>query len=393
MVSPYKAAGEPELAFPGDSALNWYTRRLSTALSDRGLPVTVLTAQRPGGMRMFRDQSVDVRPVLDPRPLLFSLSLLREIFRQRQSTVHVQHELYAYPSLLDALILPILLGITRFAFRKCVVCTVHGVFAPKDIDSTLATSNRIAAPLPLVRAAWWWITAGLCRASTFVQVHERGQVATLVSAFACPAGKIVVIPIGVDKKERAAQDRAEKTILFFGSISARKGIAEFITALPDVLRRLPQNRIVIAGDVPARLRGALDLSRLCADAGVDMTRVALRGFIPDADIDELFASADVLILPYTMAIAASGPLSLGLGHGVPILTSSAFSADFPRAPGSFDPTPDDITNVLVRFYSEDTLRREITDYWRGLASQRSWDRVASDLKGAYDAFCCDRTTE
>jgi|GEM_PF-6418971 len=386
MVSPYKAADEPEIKFPGDSAMKWYTRRLSLALRDKGVSITVLTVRRPAGRRMFHDQGVDVRAVLDSRPLLFSLSLLREIRRLPQRTVHVQHELYAYPSLFDALILPVMIGIIRFALRKHVVCTVHGVFPPGAIDAAFASSNRIAAPLPLVRVAWWWITAGICRASTFVQVHERGHVGVLVSAYSCRAEKIALIPIGVDRQKHPQDGRAENAILFFGTISARKGIIELIRAIPEILQRLPRSRVIIAGDVPLRLRGVLDIRRLCAEAGVDMTRVVLRGFVPDLEVRALFASSDVLIMPNTVAIAASGPLSLALGHGVPVLASTAFSADFPDAPGLFHPVPSDIASAVVRFFSDERLRREIASYWMNVASQRTWDRIALDLKAAYAIF-------
>jgi glycosyltransferase involved in cell wall biosynthesis len=383
-LSPYRAENEPETAFAGDSAMKWYTRCLAFALKGETFPVTVLTLRRCGRPSMnFDDAGIKVRPVLDARPFFYFWSFLREIGGLSQRVVHVQHELYAYGSVINALLLPFMLFLARVLFRKRVICTMHGVFAPSSISASLAASNRITVPLPVVRVAWWWISAGLCLVSDLVQVHERSHITVLTSAYLCSPHKILLIPIGVREEKRGSPVPSGETVLFFGTLSQRKGIVEFIRAIPEILRRRPESRVIIAGDVPLRLRGSLDVPALCSCYGVDMRRVTLRGFVADDEVSELFSSANVLILPYTVAIAASGPLALALGYGVPVLLSNVFRDDFPDAPCLFKPDPHGIAEMVEIFLSDEKKRREIRAYWAHVASQRTWKQVACDLKSAY----------
>lgn len=385
IVSPYRAQAEAEIPYAGASAMRWYTRMLATALVRAGSKVTVLSTRPSRSPKQrFMDGVVPIEGALDPRPWRFSLSLLLELRRTSSTVVHVQHELYAYGSLGDALLVPLVLSAARIFFRKRIVTTIHGVFALSAIDAGFASSNAVKVPLPLVRGIWWIITAAFGAASDAIHVHEQRHAAIMSEVYRCPQRKIVVIPIGVTLVAREASP-AERPprVLFFGTISKRKGIVEFIQALPEVLRSRPDLHVTIAGDVPARLRHTIDLNDACRAVGVDPARVDFTGFVADDSVPELMAGADVMILPYTVSIAASGPLVLALGHGVPVLLSSVFASDFPDAPLLFDPKPAAIARTLERFFASDDDRRKVQNYWHLVAAERSWVRVAIRIQHMY----------
>ncbi|HTV74105.1 MAG TPA: glycosyltransferase family 4 protein [Candidatus Acidoferrales bacterium] len=387
MISPYRSAYEPEIAFAGDSAMKWYTRRLALALVQAGLPVDIVTTRRDAATgTAFDDDGIRVQPPIDSRPLHFLVGIFRRLKSLPDRIVHVQHELYGYGNLVNAFTLPLVLATARALFGKRVVVTIHGVFPPRAIDRSFTSSNAIRFPVALVRLLWFWITAALCAVSERVQVHEHDQARTLTRFYHCAPGKIVVIPIGIEEHPGALARPATEVLLFFGTISRRKGIVELIAALPAILRARPNSRVVIAGDVPARLRSTLDVRRLLLDAGIEMSRVELFGFVPDHALPDLFAQADVMILPYQISVAASGPLALALGNDVPVLLSNVFAGSFPEAPLLFEPTSVGIQNAVERFFADPQARDDLQQFWANVRRERSWRSVAQALRRVYTAL-------
>jgi glycosyltransferase involved in cell wall biosynthesis len=98
-------------------------------------------------------------------------------------------------------------------------------------------------------------------------------------------------------------------ILMFGRLEPYKGLDVLASAMPRVWESHPHAELIIAGAGPTEF------------ALVDDPRVTLRsGYIPEAEIADLFAAATVAVLPYTQA-SQSGVASVSLGLGVPVVAS------------------------------------------------------------------------
>ena len=109
-------------------------------------------------------------------------------------------------------------------------------------------------------------------------------------------------------------DGEPRRFLFFGRVQEYKGVDDLLTAFLAI----PENagaRLTVAGqcDDPG-LR-----SRLYALAAKGGARVVLRlGYVPQEEVAQMFAGADVVVLPFRR-ITTSGSAILALGHGRPLI--------------------------------------------------------------------------
>ena len=107
------------------------------------------------------------------------------------------------------------------------------------------------------------------------------------------------------------------TLLFFGLIREYKGLDVLLRALPGIAQRVPDARLVVAGDP---IEPVEPLQTLAAELGV-AERVEWRlRFVPREEVAALMAAATVAVLPYRR-IDASGVLADALGHGRPAVVS------------------------------------------------------------------------
>jgi len=111
-----------------------------------------------------------------------------------------------------------------------------------------------------------------------------------------------VIPHPVYPSDAVPADDG-RTLLSLGVIRPYKGLPDSI----EVTRRLPESRLLVAGD-PAmpldELRGA--------------ERVEWRlGYLPQSELDRALSEATVAVFPYRAELDQSGALLQALGAGVP----------------------------------------------------------------------------
>ena len=107
------------------------------------------------------------------------------------------------------------------------------------------------------------------------------------------------------------------TLLFFGLIREYKGLDVLLRALPEIAQRVPDARLVVAGDP---IDPVEPLQTLAAELGVaERVEWHLR-FVPREEVAALMAAATVAVLPYRQ-IDASGVLADALGHGRPAVVS------------------------------------------------------------------------
>lgn len=110
---------------------------------------------------------------------------------------------------------------------------------------------------------------------------------------------------------------AGATLLFFGLIREYKGLDLLVTALPEIVARVPEARLVVAGDP---LEPIAPVQALAESLGVGETVEWRLGFVPEAEVAQLMADAALVVLPYRQ-IESSGVLALSIGHGRPAVVT------------------------------------------------------------------------
>jgi glycosyltransferase involved in cell wall biosynthesis len=168
---------------------------------------------------------------------------------------------------------------------------------------------------------------GRGRVDRFVVVsaalHRR-----LVAGWRLPPERVRLIPNGVDVPDDVAADAADRAarrrslgvdpaaplVGAVGRLVWQKGFDTLVEAMPAVLARRPETRLVVVGDGPERGR----LERLARDRGV-AGAVAFAGF--RADLPALLAAFDVLAAPSRREGAPLVTLE-AMARGVPVVASA-----------------------------------------------------------------------
>ena len=233
------------------------------------------------------------RPLANLRLLL---ALGRRTRRFRADVVHVLSEGQVWLNLLPALVRP-----------TPVVVTLHDV-TPHPGDGDTARVPR-------------GLVDRFVRRADAVLVHGEGLKRDAVAHLGLDPARVAV---GVHppnlRYRRIAQARGFRKpddgrfrLLFFGRIFPYKGLQHLIAAEPAIAAAVPGLLTTIAG------RGE-DLAGYRA-AMVEPARFDVRDRrIPDEEVAQLFAEADLLMLPYVEA-SQSGVLAVAAAFGLPVVAS------------------------------------------------------------------------
>lgn len=328
------------------------------------------------------------------KTILYPLQLFKNIFKERREIdiVHTQHEYFLYGGALSAVTFPFLLFLVRI-MRKPIVVTIHGVIPLSKFSKEFMEQNNMNGNTLILKFGLWGITKLICWSSDKIVVHEIYFKNILATEYGIDRKKITVIPHGIEErsdlipKERAKQIlRVEdkKTLLFFGYITGYKGIETLIEAF----RYLDDKEYVlfIAGGEHPRLRNDIKyrdyIKKLEERAKKVSKNIIFTGFVPEEKVSLYFSAADLVVLPYTIAMSSSGPMSFAIAYNKPFFISDVFKEIF----GSsivFENKPKKLMEKIRRFFYHEEFKWEIINTIKMLKEERSWQKVARDTLKIY----------
>lgn len=115
----------------------------------------------------------------------------------------------------------------------------------------------------------------------------------------------------------------EHRILAFGKWGTYKRLELMIEAFQLIASRMPNVKLVVAGgDHPQAAGYTASMKEQCAGN----PSIEFRGYIPEEDLENLFQSSSVAVMPYTSSTGCSGVAHLACAYGVPIVCADL--ADF-----------------------------------------------------------------
>jgi len=257
----------------------WYDHELAEALARAGADVELATS---------RFRFADLPPASGYRRVERFYPLSSRLFRRSRARLPLKATEHLGVAASLARMKPDVLHLqwlalpqvdVRMRFRSPTVFTAHDLLPRRTAEK---------------RELW----TRLLRRFDRVVVHtERGREA-LTELGIDP----VVISHPVYPSEAVASDDGQ-TILALGVIRPYKGLADAV----EVVRRLPEARLLVAGDP------AMDLGDLS-----EAPRTEWRlGYLSPLELDRALSAATVAIFPYRAELDQSGALLQALGAGVP----------------------------------------------------------------------------
>lgn len=363
----------------GSGGIHNYTLALGDAIAQTGMPVRLVTGCHAA--RLPDDATVSQIAVLEdffakPRGrgvfrrawslgqhLANRRRLLRAIEEVVRPVVHIQWPL----TKLDA-------GLVAAIARKYpLVVTAHNA-APHDCEDD-----------PRVLAFWRRIFG----AADAIVCHSEQTSFRLAGLYGEGIGnRAAVIPHGVGVpswETRSLPDResarhalglgAGRHILFFGAIRPYKGLDVLIEAWPQVVMRVPDAVLLIAGS------GATwaELQPRIIELGVQDSVDARIGWVADDKIPAFMRAAEVAVLPYR-SIDGSGIVAAAAYYGLPMVLSDivGFRAIMKEEEALFaDLDPAAIADAIVALLDEPHRAAEFAANARAnCLNSSSWDTCA-----------------
>lgn len=237
-----------------------------------------------------------------------------------------------------------------------------------------------------------------------VIVHSEAARERLAGLVGLPASRMAVIPMAADVPLRPAPDRrleraaARRSLglpptaplaLFFGQVRPYKGLDLLLATWGAVRAVLPEAGLLVAGPVAGGRAGIAALRRRIAALGLEGSVTLWPGYVPAWQVDQVFAAADVVALPYrdtedsavlqaargrrraVVATAVGGlPESLAAGGGLLVP---------PRS-------PPDLARALLAVLANPAVRRQLEAEAAAAAAGRTWADVAGETLRAYRIF-------
>ncbi len=177
------------------------------------------------------------------------------------------------------------------------------------------------------------------------------------------------------KAVRKELDLTSKTLLFFGYVRKYKGLQHLLRAMPAILKKHPDVRLLVVGEFWGDKQDYLDM--IAKYKLQDVVRI-VDSYVPNEEVGKYFSVSDLVVLPYESA-TNSGIVQTSFGFEVPVLVTAV--GGLPEVvtdgvSGLVVPPQDPkaIAEAVVRFYDKKLLSK----FKKGIESEKerfSWDRI------------------
>ncbi len=196
--------------------------------------------------------------------------------------------------------------------------------------------------------------------------------------------KIRVVHNALTQRERREQVHVvkpldEPIVLFLGRITSQKGPEYFLEAAVRVARVRPDVKFVVAG-AGDRLGETIELA-----AKLGLARCThFTGFLAGADVERMYAMADVYVMPSVSepfgiapleAMSLDVPVIVSRQSGVSEVLRSALKVDYWDVQG--------IAEKILAVLAYPDLSRQLQEEGKAEALGMRWDAPAAKLKDAY----------
>ncbi len=270
------------------------------------------------------------------------------------------------------------------AARVPLVGTIHATEAGRH-------SGWLSHPLnQQIHSVEWWLANRVDALITCSEAMRR-EVALL---FEVPDEAITVIHNGIEERnwwvtgDHVARVRATHSpdgplLLFFGRLEWEKGVQDLLDALPEIRRRHPGTRLVVAGAGRHRDELVAQTVRLSLDDAVEFV-----GHLPDTDLRAVLSAADAVVLPSRYepfgivaleAAAAQAPLVASTAGGLAELVVDG-ETGLAFAPGDVDGIVRAVDAVLA---DGDAASRRAHAAASRLGTDFDWSRIAEETVRVY----------
>ncbi len=309
------------------------------------------------------------------QPFDTKLADLFKLLFKKVDVIHFQHEFGIWPlfGLSFLIYLSFLSAINLIQNRKIVV-TMHTVWEINKLDKIFAHYPKYLQFIISIylKTSYFLIT----NLSHKVLVLNENSVEVL-NQFSSNKKKVEYLPHGLflpEKNEVGFEVLSknynlkleEKLIVMFGFAYPNKGFHLAIEALPEILKKVPEAKIILACSAPSD--GGQNYMETLENLAIKLNiqdKVIFTGFLEDNDpkLQAIFKYATCFVYPYFNRSGASGSVATVFGYEKPILVSNIqFFENFSFLPKFKEGDVQDLTLQIVQLLLENRDSKGYENY-------------------------------
>ncbi|MDR3609817.1 MAG: glycosyltransferase [Ignavibacteriaceae bacterium] len=156
----------------------------------------------------------------------------------------------------------------------------------------------------------------------------------------------------VSTKPKFGYSNGNKVLLFFGYVRKYKGLDILIEALPDIIKEIPEIRLLIVGEFYDN--PAMYVERI-KDLGIEKYIKIVNKFVPNEEVGEYYLACDLNILPYRSA-TQSGILNVSYGFLKPVLVT--------KVGGLTEFVNNERTGIIIEPNSPSAIVKGVLDFFK-----------------------------
>jgi glycosyltransferase involved in cell wall biosynthesis len=388
MVSTYPS---PESAHVKHGGVASYTKNLVGSLLDN-CEVAVFADKIPNTRNEWQEGGMVYR--CWNKGVSYPFQIFKKLSNNRVDIVHVQHEYFLFGGGFSALVFPFMLCLLRL-LKKPIIVTLHGVIPVHSIDKQFLRDNMITGSPFVLKWGVFIVTRLIAFFADGLIVHESFLKNVLTNEYCVSKKKVHVIRHGIEKPSEIIDANkakevlgvsGKKILLFFGYITGYKGVELLVEAF-RLLERDEDFVLFIAGGEHPRLKhnpDYLEYIQCLRDKARNVSdRIIFTGFVSESAIPVYFSAADVVIFPYKVAMASSGPLSLAISYEKPVLISDVLAKSTEFKDLVFQLSAKDLANTIEIFFKNRAMYPKVLGYAKNRKMGCSWNITAKKTLHVY----------
>lgn len=249
----------------------------------------------------------------------------------------------------------------------------------------------------------WWIrymksvVPSTVRSAAAIICGSEHSKRDIVKAYALPAGKVHVVPYGVDHQRfqpAAVLDRAwarqsgirEGYVLHVGEFSHRKNIPTLLRAVAHLrsLGKWGDRQLVLAGAEAPGMVGAGEIHETIRQLELSES-VVLAGRVADEYLPGLYAQASLLVMP-SLYEGFGFPVLESMAAGTPVVVSNISSLPEVAGDAAILVSPHEVeglANAIADVLFNPGVAAELRSKGLARARQFNWQRTAAETIQVY----------
>lgn len=161
-----------------------------------------------------------------------------------------------------------------------------------------------------------------------------------------------------------------QAVLFFGFVREYKGLKYLLRAMPSIKKRFPHLQLWVVGDFGGDREEYMEIIE---GEGIGENVRLVEGYIPDRDVEQYFAAADLVVLPYISA-TQSGIAQIAYGFEKPVIVTDVG--------GLPDVVEDGKTGYVVESQNEAAIADAVVKFYEN-QSEIDWEQNIRNAAGEF----------